>query len=334
MKKKNILLTVTAISIASLLATGCGKEAKLKNGEEKAVSLKNTTISANQYYDEIKTENIAKLVDMIDHKLFDKKYKTDKEETEAIENKIKQMKSYYNTDEKFQNAISQFFGVNSEDELKEVLSLEYKRNLAVEDYVKSTLTDKEIENYYNDNIIGDIKASHILIKSEASTDATDEEKEKAEKKALNKAKDIIKKLDKGEDFASLAKKYSKDTGSAESGGDLGYFSADEMDEDFVNATKKLKSKEYTKTPVKTQYGYHIILKVDQKEKPSLKDSKEKIKETLATNKLSADSSLHYQALIEIREKKNIKFNDDKLKKAYDDLMDKLIKNASASNKTN
>ena len=330
MKKKNILLTITFISIISLLTSGCGKEAKLKNGEEKVVSLKEFNISADQYYSEIKSENISKLIDMIDHKLFDEKYKTDDQEKEAIENQINQMKSYYSTDETFTSAINQYFGVNNEEELKEVLSLEYKRNLAVEDYVKSTLTKKEIKDYYNDNIIGDIKASHILIKSNAKEDATSEEKAEAEEKALKKAKDIIKKLEEGKDFASLAKKYSEDTGSAENGGDLGYFSSDEMDTDFVNAVKNLKKNEYTKTPVKTQYGYHIILKVNQKKKPSLEESEQKIKETLATDKLNADASLHYQALVEIREKENIKFNDDAIKKAYDDLMDKLIKNASTS----
>ena len=330
MKKKNILLTITFISIISLLTSGCGKEAKLKNGEEKVVSLKEFNISADQYYSEIKSENISKLIDMIDHKLFDEKYKTDDQEKEAIENQINQMKSYYSTDETFTSAINQYFGVNNEEELKEVLSLEYKRNLAVEDYVKSTLTEKEIKDYYNDNIIGDIKASHILIKSNAKEDATSEEKAEAEEKALKKAKDIIKKLEEGKDFASLAKKYSEDTGSAENGGDLGYFSSDEMDTDFVNAVKNLKKNEYTKTPVKTQYGYHIILKVNQKKKPSLEESEQKIKETLATDKLNADASLHYQALVEIREKENIKFNDDSIKKAYDDLMDKLIKNASTS----
>lgn len=330
MKKKNILFVITTVSIVTLLTTGCGKEAKLKNGEEKAVSFKNSTISVDNYYNEIKTENISKLVDMIDHKLFDKKYKTDDKEKESIETQIKQIKSYYTTDETFQNAISQYFGVSSEDELKEVLSLEYKRNLAVTDYVKSTITDKEIKDYYNDNITGDMKASHILIKSSAKDDATDEEKEKAEKKALEKAKKIIKKLDEGKDFAELAKKYSEDTATAEKGGDLGYFSADEMDENFSNATKELKENEYSKTPVKSQYGYHIILKTGQKQKPTLKSSKKKIIETLATNKIDSDSSLHYQALVEIREKAKIKFNDDKLKKAYDDLMDKLIKNASSS----
>jgi len=330
MNKKSIILAISTISILSLITTGCGKVATLKNGEEVTVSVKSGKISADKYYEEIKSTNISKLVDMIDHELFDEKYKSDDKEKEYVENQIQQIKSYYTTDEAYENVIQQYFGVNNEDELKEVLSLEYKRNLAVTDYVESTITEKEIKEYYNNNITGDIKASHILIKSDAASDATDEEKTKAEEAALNEAKKIIKKLENGENFAELAKKYSDDTGSKENGGDLGYFSTDEMDEDFIEAVKKLNNKEYTKEPVKTQFGYHIILKVDQKKKPTLKKVKDEIKETIATNKLDSDASLYYQALVEIREKNKIKFNDSEIKKAYNDLMDQLIKNSSST----
>lgn len=331
MNKKSIVLAISTITILSLITTGCGKVATLKNGEEITVSVKGGKISADKYYEEIKSTNISKLIDMIDHKLFDEKYKSDDKEKEYIENQIQQIKSYYTTDETFKSAIQQYFGVNNEDELKDVLSLEYKRNLAVKDYVESTVTEKEIKEYYKNNITGDIKASHILIKSDASNDATDEEKTKAEENAKKEAEDIIKKLKDGEDFSKLAKKYSDDTGSKENGGDLGYFSIDEMDEDFIEAVKKLNNNEYTKEPVKTQFGYHIILKVDQKEKPKLKKVKEDIIETIATNKLDSDTSLYYQVLIEIREKNKIKFNDSEIKKAYNNLMDQLIRNSTATN---
>lgn len=331
MNKKGIVLAISTISILSLITTGCGKVATLKNGEEVAVSVKGGKISADKYYEEIKSTNISKLIDMIDHELFDEKYKTDDEEKEYIENQIQQIKSYYTTDETFKSAIQQYFGVNDEDELKDVLSLEYKRNLAVTDYVESTVTEKEIKDYYNDNITGDIKASHILIKSSATSDSTDEEKAAAEEEALKEAQKIIKKLNNGKDFAELAKKYSDDTGTKENGGDLGYFSVDEMDEDFIEAVKKLNNNEYTKEPVKTQFGYHIILKVDQKEKPKLKKVKEEIIETIATNKLESDTSLYYQALVEIREQNKIKFNDSEIKKAYNDLMDQLIKSSTTTN---
>lgn len=323
------------IGLCSLLAittitTGCGKEAKLDDNTT-AVSLKGAKITATDYYNEIKTSNISKLVDIIDHQLFDEKYPSNDEEDKSVKEQINQIKETYGSNETmYLSAIQQYFGVSSEDELEEMLRLEYKRNEAVEDYIKDALSDKEIENYYNENIIGDIKASHILIKPDVDSDATDEEKQKAENKAKKEAEKIIKKLKDGEDFAKLAKEYSDDTSTAKDGGNLGYFNTDDMDENFMDAVKKLNNNEYTKEPVKTQYGYHIILKVDQKDKPKLKEVKDDIKTTLANAKLDGNSTLHYQALIDIREKNNIKWQDDKLEKQYNELMDQLLEAASSS----
>ena len=211
-----------------------------------------------------------------------------------------------------------------------MLRLEYKRNKAVEEYVSDNLSDKEIENYYNENTIGDIKAKHILISPEVDSEATEEEKEKAEEKAKKQAENIIKKLEKGEDFEELAKKYSDDSATANDGGELGYFNTDDMDENFIEEAKKLKNNEYTKKPIKTQYGYHIILKEDQKNKPKLKKVKDSIKETLTNYKLENDSKLHYESLIAIREENNITWNDDELEKEYEKLMDQLLDATSAS----
>lgn len=331
MKKKYILSICLMLAVV-LGITGCGKKADLDDNKT-AVSLKDSKITATEYYNEIKKSNISKLVDMIDHKLFDEKYKSNEEEDKSVKEQINQIKSSYEDESTFLNVIKQYFGVNSEEELEDMLRLEYKRNEAVEDYVKEDLSDKEIENYYNDNIYGDIKASHILIKPDVKSDATDAEKEKAEKKAKAEAEKIINKLNKGEDFAKLAKEYSDDTANASKGGDLGYFNSDDMDENFWDAAKKLEKNAYSKEPVKSQYGYHIILKVDQKEKPKLKDVKDEIKSTLANAKLKNNSTLHYESLIKIREENKIKWNDDELEKQYNELMNQLLDAAKSNQNT-
>lgn len=331
MKKKYILSICLMLAVV-LGITGCGKKADLDDNKT-AVSLKDSKITATEYYNEIKKSNISKLVDMIDHKLFDEKYKSNEEEDKSVKEQINQIKSSYEDESTFLNVIKQYFGVNSEEELEDMLRLEYKRNEAVEDYVKEDLSDKEIENYYNDNIYGDIKASHILIKPDVKSDATDAEKEKAEKKAKAEAEKIINKLNKGEDFAKLAKEYSDDTANASKGGDLGYFNSDDMDENFWDAAKKLEKDAYSKEPVKSQYGYHIILKVDQKEKPKLKDVKDEIKSTLANAKLKNNSTLHYESLIKIREENKIKWNDDELEKQYNELMNQLLDAAKSDQNT-
>lgn len=330
MKNKKIFIILSLVLVISLVTTGCGKEIEIKNGSKVAVSVKEGKISATEYYEKIKEDNISTVVEMIDKDIFDKKYKdTDKkEEDEAVKKQIDQIKSYYSENEEtYKNIIKQYFGVDSEKELEEKLRLEYRRNEAVKEYVKNNIKDDEIKKYYDENITGEMKASHILISVDIDKDASTEDKEKAEKKAEDKAKDIIKKLDNGEDFAKLAKKNSDDKATATNGGDLGYFQPSDMTTAFADAVKELKTKEYTKEPVKTEFGYHIILKTGEKDKPKLDKVKNDIKEKIRDKKLEEDPSLYYSSLMEIRNDSKLKWNDTELKDAYNKYMNKLIENS-------
>lgn len=332
MKNKKWFLALAALLVVTTLTTGCGQKAELKDGSQVAVKLDGIKITADEYYNEIKSINIATLVDMIDHQLFDKKYGKTEEENDQVEEQIKSLKDQYGSNEDTYNAVlRQYFGVQSEDELEDMLRLEFRRNAAINDFIEKNIKDKEIEKYYEEDIYGEVKASHILITPSVSEDATTDEKEEAEKEALKEAKKIIKELKNGKKFADLAKKYSKDEASASNGGDLGYFDLNEMVDEFSNAVKELKVDEYTKEPVKSSFGYHIILKTGEKEKPKLKDVKDKILETLREEKLNEDPSLYYKALVDIREEKNIKWKDDEIKKQYNKLMDQLIDSAKEQN---
>ncbi len=329
--KKIVKVTASALAIC-LLVTGCGNNAELKDNNT-VVKTDEGKITADQLYESLRDKyGISVLIDMIDHKLFDEKYETDETEEETINAQIEQMKSQYNNDdEAFQAAIKQYLGVEDEDELRDMLSLEYKRNLAIEDHVKNSVTDDEIQKYYDDEVIGDIKVRHILIKPDTNDDMSTEEKQKAEDKAKKEAEDLIKQLDDGADFEELAKEYSDDTGSASDGGLIDYFNKDDnMDEAFLNASIDLEEGKYTEEPVQSSFGYHIILKLDQKKKPKLNKVKNDIIETLAEEKLNEDAALRYNALIEIREEAGIKFNDDSLKKDYDELMQQLLDSVNST----
>ena len=330
MKNRKWVLALAALLVVTSLTTGCGQKAELKDGSQVAVKLDGIKITADEYYEEIKSINVATLVDMIDHKLFDKKYGKSEEEDKQVKEQLKTLKDQYGSDEKtYEAVLRQYFGVQTEEELEEMLRLEFRRNEAVNDYIEKNITDKEIEKYYDKDVYGQVKASHILITPSVSEDATTDEKEEAEKEALKEAKKIIKELKNGKKFEDLAKKYSKDESNAKNGGDLGYFELDEMVKEFSDAVKKLKVDEYTTEPVKTKFGYHIILKTDEKEKPKLKEVKEKILETLRDEKLNEDPTLYYQTLIDIREEKKIEFKDDAIKKQYKKLMNQLIDSAKA-----
>lgn len=325
MKKK--LICILAVL---LLVTSCGKVPKLKNGDEAVVTMKDGDISVEKLYSEMKEKYaLDMLITKIDTAILNNVYKTDDEEKNYIDKQLETIKYYYKTYYKsqyksFQEYLTQN-GVESEDELKENIRLTYKRNKAVKDYVKSIITDKEIEKYYDEEIFGDISASHILIKPEYDDNASDEEKKEAEKKALKEAKEVVAKLKKGEDFAELAKEYSDDSSNSKSGGKLADFNHGQMVEAFEDAAKELKVGSYTTTPVKTEFGYHIILKTAQKDKPALKEVKDDIISDLTDEKLKDDSSLEVTALVELRKKHKVEIQDKDIKKLYEAYVEKNTK---------
>lgn len=325
MKKSKIVLGTAVIMAGIMLTTGCGK-AKLKNGEEVAISVNGKNITADTLYKELKNKYAKNLIiDDIDKKIFDVVYKDDKDIEKQVEDQLEYIKNQYsdNFEETLKSA-----GYEDEDELKDEIRLNYQRTKAVDDYIKDNIKDDEIKKYYDDEFSNEISAKHILIKVKSDTDTeglTDEE-------AKKKAKELIKKLDNGEDFSDLAKENSDDTGSAAKGGDLGYFNKGDMVKEFEEAAYNLKVNEYTKEPVKTTYGYHIILKTGEKDKAKLKDVKDEIIEKIVTKKKEEDKTINVTALDEIRKNYKLKFKDSKLKKFYNEYIDESIKQIEESDK--
>jgi peptidyl-prolyl cis-trans isomerase D len=133
------------------------------------------------------------------------------------------------------------------------------------------------------------KARHILI--EAGSDATDEEVKEAEKQA----QDLLVKINAGESFEDLAKKFSDDFGSRKTGGDLGWFGANTMVKPFEDAVKAMKVGDVTTAPVKTQFGFHLIKLEDIK--PEVVRPFEEVREQLLTElkKEHAESAFYGQA---------------------------------------
>ena len=268
------------------------------------------------------------LINMIDYKLLNEEYPSDDEEKEYIDSQLEQLEysfknSYYvNYYASFNSFVKDYYGVSNMDAVERILSLEYKKQLYTEDYAKSLVTDKEVEKYYKDKVIGDIKASHILIKADYASDASEADIKKAYEEALKKANEVLTKLKNGEKFEDLAKTYSQD-GTKSNGGDLGWFNRGEMVSEFEEAAIKLEKGKYTTTPVKTKFGYHIILKTDQKDKPELKDVKEDVIATLAEEKMQADDNMLNKALIQLRKDKEIEIHDSTLKKQYDNFVESV-----------
>ena len=105
--------------------------------------------------------------------------------------------------------------------------------------------------------------------------------------------------------------------------------------EFWKASEKLKDGEYTTTPVKTTYGYHVILRKSKSDKPSLEDSKEEIKDAITAEKMENDSLAQYNAMKELREKYKMTINDSDIDSDYKEFLDQLKeakKESSSSNK--
>jgi len=316
--KEDFMKKIICIMLVMLMITGCGRVPKLKDGSELIIEMDGIKLTTEEFYQTLKdTYGTYSLINEIDELLLNKVYETDDNMKKKIEAQITTMKEQFGSD--FESAIQYYYGVSTEKQLYDYIEMAFKRELAVNEYAESLIKDEDINKYYKEKAIGDIKASHILIKSEATNDMTDDEKKKAEEKALETAKNIIKKLDKGEKFEDLAKEYSDDS-SASDGGNLGYFNRGEMVKEFEEAAVELKVGKYTKEPVKSQYGYHIILKTDQKEKPELKEIKEEIIATLVKELIANTSNITAHALDWMREENNLKIYDAELKIKYDHYM--------------
>ncbi|MGI9464977.1 MAG: peptidylprolyl isomerase, partial [Aestuariivirgaceae bacterium] len=160
------------------------------------------------------------------------------------------------------------------------------RDAYVENNVTSKITDEQVRARYDD-VIGkqpaetEIRARHILSKTE------------------DEAKAIIAELDKGGDFAELAK--AKSTGpSGPRGGDLGFFGKGQMVPQFEKAAFALEPGAHSPAPVQTQFGWHVI-KIEEsreKPKPAFDTVKDQVRNAIAGERIQA-------ALQELRAKVKI-----------------------------
>ncbi len=331
---KNIL-KYGFLAIAVMFLVGCGRQATIDDGEKNIVSFnkKEYNITANELFDALKSDyGTSYLVEMMDKKILNDLYPTDELEESYVNDQIEVYRKAYGSDDTFLTEL-QKYGYSSINDFQErVIRLAYKRELATNKYVESLIKDKEIKNYYDNYIFGDITASHILIKVSITDSMTNEEKEEAANKALTKINEVLDKLKNGEDFAKLAKEYSEDTATAKNGGALGSFNYGEMEDKFEEAAKKLEVGAYTTKAVQTSYGYHIIYKTDQKAKPSLDAVKDYIVKKIVEQKIADDSKLASEALIELRKSYDIKVNDEDLKQKYENYVNNSLYGKEEENK--
>ena len=256
----------------------------------------------------------------IDKAILDKKYNLEKEEKEEIKKTaqgyIEMYSNYYGyTEDQFLSEN----GFDSLEDFEDYLATDYKRTVYYYEQVEKQLEENAVQKYYDEKSFGKVNTKHILVKT--SDDMTEDQ-------ALEIANEIIGKLDNGEDFDTLAKEYTEkyqDKVITEDLGEQGAF--DRLEEGYIEGMKALNKGEYSKTPVQTSYGYHVIYCVDKVEKNNKISRKDRMQiiTLLGEDVMSTDSNLYYKSLINMRKDAKLKFFDKNLEEKYAEYCDSYTK---------
>lgn len=283
MKKTAIAVTLTA---GLFTLTACS------SGDDEAVVKTNAgDVTKEEFYQELKDRYGEKILqEMVTIEVLEDKYDVS---DDKVDEEIKKMKDQLG--DQFDAAVQQQFG--SEDALRSVIKISLLQEAAVSEDVD--IKEEELKDLYERKNT-EIKAQHILVEDEKT------------------AKEVKKKVDDGGDFAKLAKEYSTDTGSAEQGGDLGYFSSGQMVPEFEDAAYSMKKGEIS-DPVKTQHGYHIIKVNDIRDKEESIGKYEDVKEDLRRELLSQkmDATKAQEKIDNILKDADIEVKIDKYKDMFE-----------------
>jgi foldase protein PrsA len=276
MKKMNMpkMMKMIAIPLAlSAMLVGCS------NGDDESVATVNGEKITKAELNEALTEQYGQEVlnNLIANKIVELEAKKQKISVtkDEIDAEYKDYVAQYGGEDSFKQLLSSY-NMDVEDVKKDIKNYLLTKKV-MEDYVD--IKDDEVKSYFEENKdtynqAEQVEASHILVDDEKT------------------AKEVIKKLNDGEDFAKLAKEYSTDTGTKDKGGYLGYFGRGEMAEAFENAAFSMKVGSISSEPVKTDFGYHIIKVTDKKEAKEAKfeDVKDKVYQDLLEQKVNEQYS--------------------------------------------
>ncbi|GAA0346464.1 peptidylprolyl isomerase PrsA [Bacillus carboniphilus] len=267
MRKVIMLLVGIIVVLTTILGVAVSRD-------EAVASVNGNKITKDDLYNLLVTQYGQGALDMLvtDEmiKLEAKEQKVNVDQKE-IDNEINILQESYGGKESFNMALEST-GVSLD-----VLENDIETYLLTKKLMAPTIevTEEEMENYFEENKdsfahLEQVNARHILIKDEET------------------ALEVKEKLKAGEDFAELAKEYSTDPGSAQSGGELGYFGKGEMVEAFEEVAFSIEINTIS-DPVKTEHGYHIIEVTEKKEakEANFDENKEVIEETLFNQKMDS-----------------------------------------------
>lgn len=284
-----LLLTVTTLS-------ACSKTVATTSGGK---------ITESEYYDSMKKTSSGKqiLEQMILDKVLEKQY-GDKVSQKEVNTQYNAYKKQYGSS--FSSVLSQN-SMTASSFKKSIRS-----NLLLKEAVKANekITHKQLVKQWK-SYQPKTTVAHILVAKKST------------------AEKIITQLnsDQGKNFSQLAKKYSTDSSTKNKGGKLSAFDNTDssLDSTFKKAAFALKQGEYTKTPVKTSYGYHIIKSINRPAKGKMSDHTAELKTQIIDNDMN-DSTVLQSVVAKVLKKGNVSIKDNDLK----DILSNYLSSSSSS----
>ncbi len=300
-----LIVGIILTCVVCLIARTRGM-ASLRYGKDTIASVAGKSILTEDVYEKVKSNyGLSALIDQVDKAILNDKYTlTEKEEEEAKEQADYYLQ-YYTQAGLTEQEFYEKNGFSNYDEFLNDVRASVKSNKYLYDYLEGKLEEGAVQKYYDENkdSIETYDSEHILVK--ISDTVTDEQ-------ALALANEIIAKLNEGKSFDEVVEEY-KDQITHE---ELGYQGKTaSLEQAYIDELVALNDGEYSKTPIKTSYGYHIVHKLATS---TLEDLRGTIIETLSTDMLTDDSSLLYKAFVELRKENNLEIYDEQLKKQYDE----------------
>ena len=303
--RRDIIIAVIFVVIGAVVSFLIFKRApRLKNGEQVAVSINKYSVSEQDIYNDIRTNNgLNSALRMIDLQIVKNYYKGSKDEEaqknaeEQAETYVKQYTNYGYTEDQFYA----YYGFENKEAFIEVLKGDYLLNSYFEDALKDNVSDDEINSYYEKYGIGK-KVVYIF----------------SEKNSTENLDKIRASLKKGTSIDKIVSKYEKNTSVVMNPkAEIDYSSISSYSDEVASYVKKTNASSYSKIFNDSVLGNVFVYVDSAEETPSKDDIKSEIVNAIVEKKKTDDGELYFKTFIEERKKNNIKFFDDAYSKQYD-----------------
>lgn len=293
---------------------------KTSKGKQVVATVKGKTITADDLYLALKDEyGTDKLINMIDEYIAKKEVKFTKDDEKYIQDIVDEWKAQA---ESYGMTLPQLVAnygltINNDDEFFDFLKDNYSKSLAVINFIGDEASKDELKSFYEENYSDEITVRHILINIDDDEDY-----------AYNRAMELIGELDglTGDElvnrFSELASDNSDDTGTYSNGGLVENTTKKTVVSEFYDASANLKDGEYTKEPVKTQFGYHVILRISSKKVESFDKMKDQVKRDYGEQVLNSDPNLQVKKWDELRKSYKLNIVDSNIKEQYNKTINK------------